>query len=528
MAQTRLGIDVPVDASLVNRRISRRHFFKTSAAFAFASAALAACGREATEAGSLELVSRSGSDAASANARTAAQSASNVRAASSSHALSWLAANRLAFGPRPGDIAHIDQIGVDAWIEEQLAPDQLDDRDVMRRINAIDSLQDTLTQPAVALASETKRDILADLQQITLLRAVYSPRQLYELTVDFWSNHFNIYFGKGTDAYLKPIDDREVIRPHAFGKFRDLIGASAHSPAMLIFLDNQTNVKGKPNENYARELMELHTLGVDGGYTQRDVQEVARAFTAWSVKPAKKDVPADQQAEGAGLFIFRPRQHDDDIKTILGADFPANGGEQDGERVLDMLAAHPSCATFISLKLARRFVADQPPASVVVQGAGAFTKSGGDIKATLGAILHSEEFRQSLGQKIKRPLELVASALRGVDAETDGGKPLLQAMRVMGQPLFLWAAPNGYPDVQGAWLGASTMLARWNFGVALANNALKGTRIDMNAGSMTDLAVRLLGAPLPASMQAAFQPFENNPAAYMSLMLNSPLFQVRG
>ena len=522
MEQTGFKAHIKATDPLAKRHLSRRDFFKTSAALAVASASLAACGRAEGQDGSLELMT---SDSASDSNSTQSQTSS---ASAPTSALAWLAANRLMFGPRAGDVVRIDQMGVDAFIEEQLAPQQIDDGDVTRRLNQIDSLQDTLTHSAAELATSTKRDILLDLQQATLLRAVYSPRQLFELTVDFWSNHLNIYFGKGTDAYLKPVDDRQVIRPYALGKFRDLVGSSAHSPAMLIFLDNQTNVQGKPNENYGRELMELHTIGVDGGYTQTDVQAVARAFTGWSVKPAKKDVPADQQAQGAGEFLFRPRQHDEDAKTVLGVQLPANSGDKDGERVLDILAAHPSCATFISLKLARRFVADEPPKDVVALGAAAFTKSDGDLKATLGAILHSDGFKQSLGQKMKRPFELVASALRGVGAETDGGKPILQAMRVMGQPLFSWASPNGYPDATGAWLGASTMLARWNFGMALAGNALKGTRVDKNAGTPADLAVQLLGAPLPASVQAAVQPFANNPSAYLSLLMNSPLFQVRG
>jgi len=517
MAQTGLKADQPHV-----RRLSRRDFFKASAAFAAASAALAACGREASQDGSLQLIA---DPSISAPSPIEAQAAT---ASSPTSAPAWLAANRLMFGPRAGDVARIEKMGMDAFIEEQLAPEQLDDGDVTRRISQIDHLQDTLTHSAAELASATKRDILLDLQQATLLRAVYSPRQLFELTVDFWSNHFNIYFGKGTDAYLKPVDDREVIRPHALGKFRDLAGASAHSPAMLIFLDNQSNVKGKPNENYSRELMELHTVGVDGGYTQKDVQEVARAFTGWSVRAVKKDVPADQQAQGAGEFLFRANQHDDDAKTVLGMQLPANGAQKDGERVLDILAAHPSCATFISLKLARRFVADDPPKDVVQLGAAAFTKSNGDLKATLGAILHSDAFKQSLGQKMKRPFELVASAVRGVGAETDGGKSILYTMREMGQPLFLWDAPNGYPDVQGAWLGAGTLLARWNFGMSLARNAIKGTRVDREAMTSTEMTLQLLGAPLPKSTQAVFQPFANDRLAYMALLINSPLFQVRG
>jgi uncharacterized protein (DUF1800 family) len=434
-----------------------------------------------------------------------------------------LVANRLMFGPRPGDLDHIAQIGVDAFIEEQLAYEQLDDEDVQARIAVLPELHDTLTAEPRDLVGDARREIILDLQQATLLRAVYGRRQLHEVMTDFWSNHFNIYFAKNAEAYLKPTDDREVIRPRALGNFRNLLFASAHSPAMLVYLDNVTNIKGKPNENYARELMELHTLGVDGGYTQPDVEAVARAFTGWTARGNRK------KPDKLGQFIFAARLHDDEAKTVLGHTLPARSGKADGERVLDLLASHPSTAAFISRKLARRFISDDPPASVVKLGAGAFTKSKGDIRKTLGAILHSAEFKAATGQKMKRPFEFVASALRATNAETDGGRMLSQAMLLMGQPLFLWAAPNGYPDVKGAWLGADSMLARWNFALALGSDALKGTRLPPSAGQSLDaLSTQLLGTTLPTDVKTKLQPFEGDLPTLMALLLSSPLFQFRG
>ncbi len=437
----------------------------------------------------------------------------------------WLVANRLMFGPRPEDAAHIEQIGTDAFIEEQLAHTAIDDSAFNTRLAAQTQLQDTLTLSANDLyESHRPPELHQDLAQATLLRAAYSRRQLFEVVVDFWTNHFNIFFNKNGCPYLKPVDDRAAMRPYALGKFRDLLGASAHSPAMMAYLDNNTNKKRKPNENYGRELMELHTLGVDGGYTQQDVLEVARAFTGWTY------VPLASGAANAGEFSFTANQHDEAAKIVLGTALPANGGSQDAEKVMDLLASHANCATFISTKLARRFVADTPPASVVQTGAQAFAQSKGDIKATLGAILHSTEFKQSFGQKMKRPLEYIVSALRATLAESNCGTPVHDFLELMGQPLFQWNAPNGYPDVRGAWGGASVLLARWNFATALAANAMTGTTLslaDLNKG-VDALAAQLLGLALPAEVKTALAPFEADPSALMALLIASPQFQMRG
>ncbi|HEY3340923.1 MAG TPA: DUF1800 domain-containing protein, partial [Anaerolineae bacterium] len=438
-------------------------------------------------------------------------------------ALDWLAANRLMFGPGASDLQHIDEIGLDNFIEEQLASSQPDDTALQARLQSLE----TLTMLPVDLAQAQRSNILLELQQATLLRAVYAKRQLFEVLVDFWTNHFNIYFQKNTDHYLKTVDDREVIRPHAMGKFRDILGASAHSPAMLVYLDNVTNRKVSSNENYGRELMELHTISVNGGYTQADVKEVARAFTGWTAQSA--------QGANPGAFIYNPRMHDDDAKTILGQALPLHGGQQDGEHVLDLLAQHANCAQFIASKLARRFISDIPPASVISLGAEAFTRSAGDIKATLSAILHSDDFKHSSGQKLKRPLELIASALRGLDADTDGAAPLQNFLTQMGQPLFLWQSPDGYPDVSAAWSGADAVLARWNYGIVLGRNGLKGTQLNLNnlisnrsADPITGLSMRLFGAALPADVQRVLEPFASDLPTLAALLVAAPIFQIRG
>ena len=436
-----------------------------------------------------------------------------------------LAANRLTFGGRLDELKHIADIGVDAFVEEQLAHNPVTEADdFYSQINALSYLG----QPARDLLTYRPQEVLDQLQQATMLRAVFSKRQLYELLVDFWTNHFSINYAKNTVRYLKVPDDREVIRPHAMGKFRDLLGASAHSPAMLVYLDNDVSTAGRPNENYARELMELHTIGTDS-FAQTDVHDLARALTGWTLTPG--DDPAR-----AGEFEFRAAAHDIEPKTVLGVALPGELNEQAGERMLDVLAQHEKTAERISFKLAQRFVADEPPKAVVQLGMAAFTKSKGDIAATLGAMLHSAEFKASFGQKYKRPFEFVASTLRALNAQTDGGKPLHVHLKRMGQPLFLWSPPNGYPDVRGAWLSSSGMLGRYNFAYTLTHNTLSKTKVDLKAfapsmGNALDaLSMRILGGVLPSAMKAVLKPFADqyDVAMLSALMLSMPTFQLRG
>jgi uncharacterized protein (DUF1800 family) len=328
--------------------------------------------------------------------------------------------------------------------------------------------------------------VVTELQRAKLLRAVYSERQLYEMMVDFWENHFNIFANKDDDRYLLTGYDRETIRPFAMGRFRDLLGATAHSPAMLFYLDNwrssvprpyaatktkPAGVDGGLNENYARELMELHTLGVEGGYTQKDVQEVARCFTGWTI----------QKPNEQGLFLYRPGLHDDGEKIVLGHRILAGGGPADGEGVLDILATHPATARFIATKLARRFISDEPPQSIIDRAAAVFLKTDGSIRETLRAIVTSPEFFSNTvyRAKMRSPFEYVAAAMRALNAETDGDRPVLDAIARMGQPVFGRITPDGYADRSDQWLSSGAMIARFNFASALATNRLKGTKIDV-------------------------------------------------
>ncbi len=403
------------------------------------------------------------------------------------------ALNRIAFGPRPGDFERAQQMGVDAYIEEQLAPESIDDSALEQKLAARyptlsmsnAELMRNYPRPAPAAQRDPQAkqtpgpmQVVQELQEATILRALYSQRQLHQVLVDFWSNHFSIYIAKNDCRWMKTVDDREVIRQYAFGKFKDLLLASAQSPAMLEYLDNRLNVKGVANENYAREIMELHSLGVDGGYTQKDVQELARALTGWTIMPLRA---ASLAPDKAGTFIFDPKRHDDGAKKILGVELPAGGGINDALKIIDVLANHPSTARYLSRKLVTRFVADNPPDALVQRAAQTFAQTGGDIRAVLGTILHSDEFKNSFAQKIKRPFELIASALRALDAQIEDGRALNAALRLMGQGLFLHPTPDGYPDNGAAWINTSALLARWNLALLAAANRVPRGKVDLQA-----------------------------------------------
>lgn len=401
---------------------------------------------------------------------------------------------------------------------------------------------------------EPPQRLVAELNASRILRAAYSERQLQEVMVNFWTNHFNVYAQKGADRWFLTSYDRDVIRPNALGNFRDLLEATAKSPAMLFYLDNfqsmspnaqvnrrqmrrqmndadgagsmqrggifgarrmrdpeararrqqemsrqqqaqgQTGQAPRPaqqkrmsrgiNENYARELMELHTLGVDGGYTQKDVQEVARAFTGWTIFQPRggAGIYGDDGATGrAGTFLFVPRMHESGEKTVLGQKVSGNGMDE-GEKVLDILVANPSTAKFIATKLCRFFVSDEPSPALVSRVAEAFHKSNGDIKTTLRAIFYSPEFNSQDARraKIKTPFELAVSAIRTLGAETDARPALAQWIGKMGEPLYGYQAPTGYPDAAEYWVNTGALLERLNFSLALVSNRIPGTRVDLS------------------------------------------------
>ncbi|HUJ20239.1 MAG TPA: DUF1800 domain-containing protein [Bryobacteraceae bacterium] len=368
--------------------------------------------------------------------------------------------------------------------------------------------------------------ITLDLTEGKLLRAVYSHRQLQEVLTDFWYNHFNVFLNKGADRYLAGSYERDVIQPHVLGKFKDLLVATAQSPAMLFYLDNfqsfdpaaarrlprfAQNSKRKfgINENYARELMELHTLGVDGGYTQRDVTEVARCFTGWSI---------DRPRQGGG-FIFRTRLHDRGEKTVLGVRIPAGGGMEDGLKVLDILAHHPSTAQFISKKLAMRFVADDPPQSLVDKMARTFRDQDGDIRAVLETMLQSPEFWSAgaYRAKLKSPLEMLASAVRALDANVEFSLALGQQLNKLGEPLYRKQEPTGYSNASQEWVNSAALLARMNLAIALAANRVPGVKVDPSRfegdNVSADAVAQALSIPeLSATTRAAIDKALNNPA----------------
>jgi len=522
------------------------------------------------------------------------------------------ALNRLAYGPRPGDIERIRQMGLGKWIDQQLNPKSIDDSAVEARLNGYPTLRMSTAQllaaypqpkppakpetpakqdptpvqvaqkhpddairamaremdanegasnaanennmsasaatpspdtpspmklnPATrglgkndplgidpnavpkAISDDSKRParVVEELGMAKMTRAIYSERQLQQVMDDFWFNHFNVFAGKGEVKWYLTSYERDVIEPHTLGKFKDLLTATAKSPAMLFYLDNYLSVDpnaqerlaaqramrqqmrrwpyGYPprpvpaqnkkkqerglNENYGRELMELHTLGVDGGYTQKDVTEVARCFTGWTIEKPRE----------IAQFKFDDKMHDPTSKMVLGKKIHA-GGMKDGEQVIEMLAKHPSTAKFVSTKLARRFVSDDPPPALVERMAKTFQKSEGDIREVMRAMIYSPEFwtKEAYRAKIKTPYELVASSVRALGTDVDTPMPLVQWVARIGQPLYQCQPPTGYSDKGETWVNTGALLNRLNFSLALAGNKVRGSRSDVIALLGTDI-----------------------------------------
>jgi uncharacterized protein (DUF1800 family) len=438
------------------------------------------------------------------------------------------ALNRLTFGAGPGDYARVSAAGVERFIEAQLAPDEIDDRLCDR---VIARLSEPWQESAGEVYEEDEEALGIVLRRVTLLRAVYSERQLFEVMCEFWSDHFNIDPSKGDCRHTKIADDAAVIRQHALGKFRELLRASALSPAMLWYLDGRANVKrtpsDKPNENYARELMELHTLGVHGGYTQEDVMEVARCLTGWTVYARKNDGFSGKLGSPfrpRGEAVFRPEAHDDGPKRVLGNAIPAGLGEGDLDRVISIVASHPSTARYLAAKLCTRFIADAPPTAAVEAVAAAFVASDGDIKNTLRALFATPEFQSSDGQKLKRPFHFIVSALRATNAATDAPRGLMSYLEKMGQMPFRWPTPDGYPMEATHW--HATLLWRWKFALALANNRVPGTSIERQRlqrllGSDRAMMASILHRQATDTERDAF--FQSGDG--LALLLASPSFQ---
>lgn len=446
---------------------------------------------------------------------------------------------RLAWGPTPGQVEAVAGGGVMRWVDAQLAVPSVADPGAANRERNLNSLvtptpdlitaeanlrrqaaqvrpdsgrmTDRVRSPADAAVARQRnplREVLSEYAALTLRREVDSPNQLAEVLADFWFNHFNVHQNKGLDRVFLRDYVEQVIRPGALGKFADLLLATARSPAMLFYLDNAQSIAdgadprdairgrfpaaarrravNRPadprveqlmarmpkgiNENYARELLELHTLGVDGGYTQADVIAVARILTGWSL---------DRRT---GRFTFNAWAHDRGEKVVLGEHFAAGGGEEEGVRLLRLLAAHPATMHHVSAQLCTRLVADVPPDGCIDDAVRAWRQSDGDIRQVVAAIVHGPDFwaAANRGAKMKSPQEFLVSAVRALGGETDLAPALVGRLAQLGQPLFQQSAPTGWPETQQDWVSSSALLARMNLAVALAAGRVPGTRTDLD------------------------------------------------
>lgn len=375
---------------------------------------------------------------------------------------------RAAWGLSPTDLARVADLGYDAWLDEQLDPD-FDDGGFEDLItDALPSLALTPYELSRRYEDDPFLPVI-ELMLASIFRAAFSPRQLFERFAIFWSDHFSIDIFADHGYLLKPTDDREVVRRHALGSFPDMLRASAHSAAMLEYLTNDTNTVGHPNENYARELMELHTLGVNGPYTQEDVREVARAFTGWTLHNVYEG------STRMGTFFFDRFVHDRGKKRVLGVKLPDGRGQEDGEDVLDLLAAHPDTARFIAYKMARFFLGYEPKRSVVRKAAKKYLATDGNIRAMARVILSQKNVRRA-SPKLKRPFHLMVSALRATGAQIDDAGFLFAQLEIAGHLPFAWSAPNGYPDDPTYWSGF--ILPRWNYAAQLPVTEESGIRVD--------------------------------------------------
>jgi uncharacterized protein (DUF1800 family) len=506
--------------------------------------------------------------------------------------------NRVTFGPRPGDVERVSKMGLDAYIDEQLHPERIDDSAIDARLASLETLTMSSAdlaqryfEPAMAARREAKqtssanddtkdgktpaerralaaqRTVLSELTQARMLRATMSERQLQEVLTDFWLNHFNVFAGKGLVREYLTEYERDAIRPHVFGRFRDLLGAVAHTPAMLFYLDNwqsstptssvdtergnllrrramgarltpeqrdrltsrlpaneqaQRPARGI-NENYARELMELHTLGVDGGYTQDDVVALAKILTGWTI---------DRPRQG-GEFVFHPAMHDTSTKTLLGVTF-APDGEREGEKALDLLARHPATAHHIAYRLAQRFVADEPPAALVDRAAKTFLDTDGDLREVVRTIVTSPEILASDARraKVKTPLEFVTSAVRATDATIESAQPLVSALQTLGMPLYGCQPPTGYGTSAADWVNTGALINRMNVAVRLVSGGPRTpVRIDARAlapdtsTASRDAIVASLLADNVSDATRSTLARADTPQHLIALALGSPEFQ---
>ncbi len=487
--------------------------------------------------------------------------------------------NRLAFGPSPSDMEHIRSVGVERYIEEQLSPESIPlPENLVNELNALLTLHLSPAelfveygppsyraqkgdQKAIQSARRRANVIVDQTVQARLLRAVESPRQLQEVMVNFWFNHFNVFAQKGLDHLWIGSYEEGAIRPYALGRFRDLLGATAKDPAMLFYLDNwqntapdspgaRGNFKGL-NENYARELMELHTLGVDGGYAQQDVITLARILTGWGFRRPGQPQAArvalnPENVSNVNVFYFDPNRHDFSTKVFLGHTIKGSGVEE-GEEALDILAQHPSTARHLSYELAQYFVSDNPPKPLVDRLAREYLATRGDIRSVLKVLFHSREFwdKQYFGKKFKTPYEFVISAMRATGTPVTNTRPLYGMMAQLGMPLYMCQTPDGYKNTQEAWLNPNAMSQRINFAMAVASGRLPVNQPPANSMAQMGEAkttaannqmarvepvdatslIRVVGPVLSAETKAAVE--NSRPAFQAPLILGSPGFMHR-
>lgn len=386
--------------------------------------------------------------------------------------------NRCCFGFKESEYQRAMTLDYTGWLQEQLNYTSLDNSALEA---SIASTLPRVSWTAAQLIADAKTTGMngqgaTELIAATMLRQIFSPRQLFEVMVEFWTNHFNIAASATPEIYYKVVDDRDVIRANALGSFPAMLKASARSLAMLYYLDNVSNTKSGPNENYARELMELHTLGVDGGYTETDVFEVARCFTGWTVTGSSTNTP---------VFTYVSSRHDTAAKTVLGNAIPAGRGIEDGDQVLEILATHPSTARYIAEKLCIRFIGDHPQASAIDQVAASYTATNGNISAMLLTLFGSVEFMASYDRKIRRPVEYLIGALRVTEPSLTGDylTRLNSRLVTLGQLHFRWPTPDGYPDEMADWINSGASLTRWNWVFGLAEDKIS-TGIRMNVANL--------------------------------------------
>ena len=385
---------------------------------------------------------------------------------------------RCCYGFTPEEFALAQFLGPQAYVERHLNPDAISDAVLDGMLAPLQSLPMTAPQLLIAYINPGNGPVpVQQLKHAAVLRAVFSRRQLFERVVEFWTDHFSVRQTKGTVRYLKVVDDREVVRKHALGSFPELLSASAHSACMLRFLDNDTNMLAGPNENFARELMELHTLGVDGGYTETDVKEAARCLTGWRFVP--------WGSAPWGTFQFFPEEHDFGEKVVLGHVFAAGGGQSDGETLLQILAEHPSTAKYVAGKLARRLLGYDPPQALVNEVAAAYTATGGDVRSMIRIVLAPQWLlaaKPVQQPKLRRPHHFVAGLLRSLGAQIVPPDtymkptPIVTELLNMGQIPFEWFEPDGYPDNEAAW--ASGLQPRWSFASRLLAGEMVGATVD--------------------------------------------------